>query len=382
MLFILVCLLLLMCGVRAPAPVVPNIPSSELSALNALYISTQGANWTWSLAAPGVPWNFTGEPNPCAGNWQGVTCACASGLCHVTSLNLYSHSLHGYLPEDMTNLTQLASIDLSRNGVTGTTPDFSNMTALTQIDFRENRLHGTIPSWLGDMLLTSLNLSTNLFWGTIPVELYQLTNLTLLGLESNFLQGPISPLIGRLANLTDLELGSNNLTGTIPWAICELLELQTLQLEHNALNGSIPNCMGNMSHLLKIFFTENFLTGPIPLEWWSLPLVSVYLGDNLLTGTIDPVNMTYLSIYDIHLNLISGSFPEDFGSNLLLMSVYVYGNHIHGSLPDSFANLQQLHDLDLHNNIMDGRPGEVLTGAPFSPLSFALFLLLLQACRI
>ena len=51
-----------------------NIPPSELSALEDLYYATGGADWDWGKGpTAGAEWNFTGNPNPCSDNWQGVT---------------------------------------------------------------------------------------------------------------------------------------------------------------------------------------------------------------------------------------------------------------------------------------------------------------------
>ena len=53
-----------------------NIPPSELSALEDLYYATGGACWVWKMGPDaGAECNFTGNPNPCFDNWQGVTCS-------------------------------------------------------------------------------------------------------------------------------------------------------------------------------------------------------------------------------------------------------------------------------------------------------------------
>jgi len=51
------------------------IPSSELIALNDIYVSTKGYNWYWKDDVEGTIWDFNATVvNPCV--WQGITCSC------------------------------------------------------------------------------------------------------------------------------------------------------------------------------------------------------------------------------------------------------------------------------------------------------------------
>ena len=73
-----------------------NIPVQEMSALEDLYVSTNGAKWY----VRGIPWNFTANSNPCTENWQGVTCSLYpnSSTQHVIELSLSGYNLNGTLP--------------------------------------------------------------------------------------------------------------------------------------------------------------------------------------------------------------------------------------------------------------------------------------------
>jgi Leucine-rich repeat (LRR) protein len=157
---------------------VTQIPRSECRALEALYNSTDGDNWS----------NHSGwlETNtPCS--WSGVTCSGA----HVRSLSLYQNQLSGPIPAELGNLANLTILSLS-----------------------SNELSGLIPAELGNLAnLTSLYLYSNELSGPIPAELGNLANLTDLWLSSNQLSGPIPAELGNLANLTYLSLGSNQLSG-------------------------------------------------------------------------------------------------------------------------------------------------------------------------
>ncbi|RYH20049.1 hypothetical protein EON65_24770 [archaeon] len=92
----------------------PNVPASELSALYALYDSTNGSTWTYNLIQTGTQWNFSQpNPNPCTGHWEGVSCNCDTKSCTVLAIGLNSHNLRGRLPSAMGNLTNLGILDLN-----------------------------------------------------------------------------------------------------------------------------------------------------------------------------------------------------------------------------------------------------------------------------
>jgi hypothetical protein len=78
------------------------VPSSEIQALQDLYISTGGSKWLWKppYIVFGHPWTFssTNQKNPCSTvyPWQGVNCSsCQQTLCHITGLTLPFTNLCG-----------------------------------------------------------------------------------------------------------------------------------------------------------------------------------------------------------------------------------------------------------------------------------------------
>jgi hypothetical protein len=90
-----------------------------------------------------------------------------------------------------------------------------------------NSLTGTIPVELSTMTsMIYLALSSNSLTGTIPVELSVMTSITVLSLESNSLTGTIpvqlSTMTGSVGWLTpELSLYSNSLTGVVPSYLCD-----------------------------------------------------------------------------------------------------------------------------------------------------------------
>jgi hypothetical protein len=89
-----------------------QLPQIEYSALQSLYNATNGSDWNWNKV--GDRWDFTNSSsNPC-NDWQGVFCnsTCEYFPCVVSRLLLPAQNLQGYLPEDISNLKFLLSLDL------------------------------------------------------------------------------------------------------------------------------------------------------------------------------------------------------------------------------------------------------------------------------
>ena len=101
-----------------------TVAAEEISALQDLYISTNGNEWNWHDASYGVPWNFTANCNPCEENWQGVTCRSYPNTAsqNIIKLSLKNYNLQGTLPATLTELTKLENIILSYNYIYGTIP--------------------------------------------------------------------------------------------------------------------------------------------------------------------------------------------------------------------------------------------------------------------
>jgi hypothetical protein len=173
-----------------------------------------------------------------------------------------------------------------------------NVSNLRSLDLRYNQLSGTIPSELGDLLnLWSLDLRSNELTGTLPTALGDLANLRDLLLNGNQLSGTIPPELGDLLNLQTLYLAGNQLTGTIPTELGNLANLVSLYLGHNQLTGAIPSELGNLSNLQYLDLHGNQLAGVVPstlvnlvnLQWAG----GLEIGWNAL-HTTDPILISFL----------------------------------------------------------------------------------------
>ncbi|KAM0060660.1 putative protein kinase RLK-Pelle-LRR-III family [Helianthus debilis subsp. tardiflorus] len=118
-----------------------------------------------------------------------------------------------------------------------------------------------------------------------PDTLTRLHQLRVLSLYNNSLSGPIPDLSG-LVNLKILFLNYNFFSGVIPPSIASLHRLRTLDLSHNILSGIIPIDITNLSRLTYLRLDSNRLIGSIP-----------------------PLNQTYLNIFNVSFNALTGPVP-------------------------------------------------------------------------
>ncbi|XVF17640.1 hypothetical protein REPUB_Repub10bG0140700 [Reevesia pubescens] len=116
-------------------------------------------------------------------------------------------------------------------------------------------------------------------------SLTRLDQLRVLSLHNNSLSGPI-PDLSSLYNLKSLFLDRNNFSGTFPPSILFLHRITSLDLSYNDLTGPIP---ANLTALDRL----NILR----LEW------------NRFNGTVPPLNQSFLLIFNVSGNNLTGKIP-------------------------------------------------------------------------
>lgn len=129
--------------------------------------------------ALGLPLRLGWNGDPCVPEqhpWSGVDCQYNRNISKhvIDGLGLDNQGLRGFLPNDISQLGHLQSINLSGNSISGEIP--SSL--------------GSIPS------LEILDLSFNSFNGSIPESLGQLTSLRILDLNGNSLSGRVPAALG------------------------------------------------------------------------------------------------------------------------------------------------------------------------------------------
>jgi len=165
----------------------PNIPSSEISALQDFYNAAGGILWNWHYT--GQIWDFSGNPNPCSEDWQGILCSSqieGSTHIHVKALYLKSFDMFGYIPNSVALLKNLTTLNFYDNALYGTIPSsLATLQYLEYLDLSENSLTGSIPANIGTLMtsLAQLRLYNNYLTGIIPDSITQFEDLIVLFLE-------------------------------------------------------------------------------------------------------------------------------------------------------------------------------------------------------
>ena len=132
---------------------IPNIPSSEMHALEDLYEALNGNDWL----IYGNRWNFTGYHNPCYELWEGLSCTCLENNSTVVEpWSIYAGPGYVYYYDDSFGISgancSIQKILLAFTNLSGTIPSsISSLTNLTNIHFEYNTIFGTIPSSLATL---------------------------------------------------------------------------------------------------------------------------------------------------------------------------------------------------------------------------------------
>jgi hypothetical protein len=150
--------------------------------------------------------------------WSGVTCVDGSGG-RVGAVELANLSLAGYLPSELSLLSELQTLSLPSNRLSGQIPvAVSALQKLTTLDLAHNLLSGQIPAGIGRLAsLSRLDLSSNQLNGTLPPAIAGLPRLSgVLNLSYNHFTGGIPPEFGGIPVAVSLDLRGNDLAGEIP----------------------------------------------------------------------------------------------------------------------------------------------------------------------
>jgi Leucine-rich repeat (LRR) protein/serine/threonine protein kinase len=309
--------------------------------------------------------------------------------------------LHGIglslLPSSISHLTQLHSLNLSRNQFTLMPFYILTLTQLRHLSFEFNPL-GLIPAdhlyLLGHylMYLQELNISStgidnlpkqvtelkslrilrchdnNLrdlpqqFTGLSNLEILDLRNnrldelpkgfsnlpqLRLLALGHNSLEKLPSDF-AKVPSLLVLDLSENRLD-KLPKAILSLTSLEVLHLHHNQI-GELPEALSELQRLRDLNVGSNNLA-EVPREIFKLTnLRRLGLSENSLKTLSSKLSqLSLLEVIHANRNQLA-AFPTVLLSLPLLTHIHLEGNQIADPIPENILTLTQLCELNLNNN--------------------------------
>eukprot|EP00535_Pseudo-nitzschia_heimii_P004663 CAMPEP_0197179136 /NCGR_PEP_ID=MMETSP1423-20130617/4184_1 /TAXON_ID=476441 /ORGANISM="Pseudo-nitzschia heimii, Strain UNC1101" /LENGTH=820 /DNA_ID=CAMNT_0042629007 /DNA_START=257 /DNA_END=2719 /DNA_ORIENTATION=- len=207
-------------------------------------------------------------------------------LSHLKAIDLGQNSLTGFFPGTIGNLDRLEYLSINNNKFRLNLPvRMGLLTNLRSLNTATNLFTGVLPDLSGMTELRSLHLFENDLSGSLPDSLERLEKLESLFLSSNRFRGTIPEGLGR--GLTGLYLSDNYLEGPIPTHLCELESLEALFLDTNRLTGSIPPCFGGLDHLQQLYLFENKLSGTVPKSLKNMKqLADLGIESNDLVGTV------------------------------------------------------------------------------------------------
>ncbi|QCD90233.1 somatic embryogenesis receptor kinase 1 [Vigna unguiculata] len=161
----------LICGIENYA-LVPSDPSTvpqQVVAMKALKDSLR------------VPERMGWNGDPCAPTnwdaWEGVTCRMSKDntALVISQIDLGSQGLKGFISDQISLLSDLVSLNLSSNLLTGEIPSGLGQKSLIHLDLSNNQLTGSIPDSIGaSSSLQLVLLNGNLLEGQVPEQLYSI----------------------------------------------------------------------------------------------------------------------------------------------------------------------------------------------------------------
>ncbi|KAF8042067.1 hypothetical protein BT93_A0613 [Corymbia citriodora subsp. variegata] len=238
-------------------------------------------------------------------------------------------------------------------------PSLASLANLSVIQLDGNNLSLTVPSFLANFSnLKTLSLREVGLQGEFPREVFQVQTLQTLDLSRNqLLQGSL-PEFPENGSLQTLVLSDTNISGRLPDSIGSLRDLSRIELSGCSFHGNIPSSFTNLSQLSYLDFSSNNFTGPIPSLSKSKNLTKIDLHNNSLTGPIDSTQWESLSSLlslNLQSNLLEGNIPSSLFTHPSIREVYLSDNRFSSQLKGSFdAPSHMLKVLDLSDNNIGG----------------------------
>ncbi|KAI7741641.1 hypothetical protein M8C21_017650, partial [Ambrosia artemisiifolia] len=312
-------------------------------------------------------WNQD-DISPCS--WKFITCNPATG--RVIDLSLIGLNLSGNIGRGLEKVQNLQVLNLAHNNFTGSlnglSPQLSVLSNLENLNLSRNGLSGNIPPFLtNSRKLKFLDLSKNLLSGPVPDEFFlTCSSLRLLSLSGNNLNGPIPNSVSQCTSLNHLNLSKNRFSGSPDFSksLWLLSRIRTLDLSHNALTGHVPDGVVSLHYLKELFLQGNHFTGGLPSDIESVPvsfqglssLTYLNLANNILTGDFPEWigRLNSLEYFDVSGNGLTGTVPESVGGLGSLTYMSLSGNNISGTIPKSLIYSSKLSVVRLRGNRFNG----------------------------
>ncbi|KAL1216109.1 putative LRR receptor-like serine/threonine-protein kinase [Cardamine amara subsp. amara] len=156
-------------------------------------------------------------------------------------LDLQGTSMEGPIPSSISNLKNLTELRITDlRGPISSFPDLQDLTNIERLELRNCMIRGLIPVYIGSMSqLKTLDLSSNMLTGTVP-DTFRSLNLNFMFLSNNSLTGPVPRFI--LDSKQNLDLSYNNFTQP-PDLSCSRLDVNLVSSYPSATENSVQWCL-------------------------------------------------------------------------------------------------------------------------------------------
>ncbi|KAA5823694.1 T9SS type A sorting domain-containing protein [Algibacter amylolyticus] len=269
----------------------PAIPDDEYQALVDFYNATQGdSSWinTWDVSVNNLN----------LGAWYGL--AIEDG--HIVEINLPNNRIIGAIPATFSNLKFLRTLNLSSTSSSYYAHDFSStnldnlsgLESLEELNMRYCNISGSLPSsWSQLTNLKSLTLNNNALSGTIFSEIDNLTALEEVDFSYNNITA-ISTSIGNLTSLKTINLRNNEIT-ILPQELEDLTNLTTLNVYYNQITDieAFLTPSVNLSIYYQTITRDEFVYSGDDVVLTNLPDITRY---NRANNDFSELNSFYLRI--------------------------------------------------------------------------------------
>ncbi len=338
-----------------------NDPSDYI-ALRALYLSTDGDNWSDNSGWPDANF-FNANPTIPSGvnmsYWNGLTCQDG----RINNLQIPNNNLNGFIPTEIGLLSELENLILGSNNLSGPIPiELWDLTKLYHLELDNGSLTGQLPSEIGNLSkLSVLLLDNNNLSGSLPIEMKALINMRWITLNDNSFSGTI-----------DDDFFDN-------WE-----QVHDIRFQSNQFSGDLPNSLGNRTSLRVALFGNNQFTGCFPYNYKNLctnkdnfPNAGFDFSGNVALGTNDGdfdafcsteagLCATTIDCHWIELTINTGNSPLFFNYNLTPFDYNCNGGtrhtgeyYLNTELPNT--SLSYVHELEeswygmnIQNELYDG----------------------------
>ena len=293
------------------------------------YDKLNGKNWNyttgWDEGKAGEscdPCNFQGAP------WEGLKCENdrVVELDFANSALSSSNNVTGPLYD--IQLSELRTLSLHANRLSGAIPNFTGLPQLEKLVLSSNDLNQEIPDFSAIPELKHLDLNRNKLSGEIP-DFSNLAQLESLILSLNSLEG--MPNFSILPELTILNASYNNFLVFDNIDFSAIPKLHSLYLRSVTLPDTIHN-FSNLPILRNLSLSNNDIIAIGDLS--STPLLeTIDLSNNNIKGAINSFPaLRELEYLNLSFNDWNGELPS-YNDKPKLISFEITGNGISGILP-------------------------------------------------